>query len=268
MSRKTAVCSFCKQEKIIVARGWCGSCYGRDQKTGSPEYKRKGIRNICSEDDCNKFVVTHGLCDKHRKRLARHGHLEATRPNDWGDREKHPLYSVWVSQKRFRGTQLCSRWNKDFWSFVEDIKGRPSKSHYFRAIDEDAELNIDNWHWVEKVPSKTDEEKSYLKQWAREDRKNNPDKYRDKSLRKYYGIGLNEFNQMLKSQNGKCAICDQEEAAIDPRSKRPRQLAVDHCHKKGHVRGLLCSNCNLAIGNLKDSTELLRKAILYLERTK
>lgn len=229
------------------------------------------MRNICKVEGCSKFVVTHGLCDKHRKRLARHGHLESTRSNDWGDREKHPLYMVWSGHKRYiTKHSLCDLWYGDFWAFVNSVGNRPSNNHNLRPIDAELPIQENNWHWVEKIFSQlsTEEQKEYTKNWAKEDRLNNPDKYKDKDLKRQYGIGLDEFNQMLKDQNGKCAICDQEEVAINPRTKEPRQLAVDHCHSKGHVRGLLCSNCNLAIGNLKDSTELLRKAILYLERSK
>ena len=227
------------------------------------------MRNICEVNDCDKLVVTHGLCDKHRKRLARHGHLESTRPNDWGDRESHPLYSLWRGHKRYKTKHpLCKSWDNDFWLFAASIGERPSKNHHLKPINKENNIQNGNWHWVESIFAKlnSEDQKSYTKQWAREDRKRNPDKYRDKSLKKQYGIGLIEYNKMLENQGGKCAICDQEETAIDPRSKRPRNLAVDHCHNKGHVRGLLCSNCNLAIGNLKDSTDLLRKAILYLER--
>ena len=206
----------------------------------------------------------------HRQRLIRHGHLEPTRPNDWGDREKHPLYATWVGHKRYKNKHsLCKEWHNDFWVFASCIKERPSTDHYLRPIDVELPVGVNNWHWVQSVSKNltTEDQKAYLRQWAREDRKRNPEKHKDKSLKRQYGIGLNEFNQMLKDQNSKCAICNEEETAIDPKSKKPRNLAVDHCHSTGKIRGLLCSKCNTALGALKDSTELLRKAILYLQRT-
>lgn len=78
-----------------------------------------------------------------------------------------------------------------------------------------------------------------------------------------YGITLEIYNQMLKSQNFVCKICKQPEASL--LNNKPKPLAVDHCHKTNKVRGLLCSNCNIGIGNLKHNPNLLRAAALYCE---
>lgn len=72
-----------------------------------------------------------------------------------------------------------------------------------------------------------------------------------------YGITNEEYGMILNSQAGKCGVCGNR-----PRSVR---LAVDHDHKTGMVRGLLCSFCNRALGTFRDSAELLRKAVEYLE---
>ena len=67
------------------------------------------------------------------------------------------------------------------------------------------------------------------------------------------------FDEQIIRQNGKCAICRIEEA------KSPHgRLCIDHCHKTGMVRGLICNNCNSGIGFLADSTERLEQAIEYL----
>jgi len=59
---------------------------------------------------------------------------------------------------------------------------------------------------------------------------------------------------MAEKQKNKCLICDSEE-----------KLVIDHNHKTGKIRGLLCSNCNCAIGLLKDDSTILESAITYLE---
>ncbi len=82
----------------------------------------------------------------------------------------------------------------------------------------------------------------------------------DNTLRFRYGITVDDFFELLERQGGVCAVCGGVEKA---RSR----LSVDHCHDTGVVRGLLCTNCNVGIGRLKDDPDLLRKAVAYLERT-
>jgi len=65
-----------------------------------------------------------------------------------------------------------------------------------------------------------------------------------------------EYDKMFLKQKGRCKICGE-------RVKKYR-LSLDHCHKTGKIRGLLCNNCNLALGNFKDNVRFLKKAIKYL----
>lgn len=81
----------------------------------------------------------------------------------------------------------------------------------------------------------------------------------DKDLRKRYGIGVDEYDDMVGTQSGVCAICAQ------PCRTRAR-LSVDHCHETGRVRGLLCSRCNSFIGYADENEERLVAAAEYLER--
>jgi hypothetical protein len=68
------------------------------------------------------------------------------------------------------------------------------------------------------------------------------------------------YAEMLVEQRGCCAICSSK-----LNTSRYTKLAVDHCHKTGRVRSLLCTNCNTALGLMKDSPERLRAAAAYLE---
>ena len=90
--------------------------------------------------------------------------------------------------------------------------------------------------------------------------KANPDKRKANRL-KVYGMTLEEFNDLLTAQGGKCAICGMSDTS-DPKVFP----FVDHCHSQKHVRGILCINCNHGIGQFKDSPALLRKAAKYVER--
>ena len=89
----------------------------------------------------------------------------------------------------------------------------------------------------------------------------NKDIVRNSILKGTYGISLDDYNAMLERQSGKCAICK----TTDP--GRRNKFCVDHNHRTGEVRGLLCEECNLGIGKLKDDPEILRKAATYLETT-
>lgn len=89
-------------------------------------------------------------------------------------------------------------------------------------------------------------------------------KNRIKFLHRKYGINEDDYNKLYDSQKGKCAICGKERKKY----RLKDGLVVDHCHNSGKVRGLLCSKCNLGIGNLEDSVLLLRNAISYLESLK
>jgi hypothetical protein len=75
-----------------------------------------------------------------------------------------------------------------------------------------------------------------------------------------YNITLEEWNNLLQSQNNKCAICNNDNPS------KIKSFDTDHCHKTGKVRGLLCHNCNVGLGNFKDDINYLKSAISYLEK--
>lgn len=82
-----------------------------------------------------------------------------------------------------------------------------------------------------------------------------------------FGITVEQLEGMEASQAGLCAICGQPETTRGAHGK-VKSLAVDHCHETGRIRGLLCNNCNRAIGLLGDSVDLLLKAVQYLKGEK
>jgi hypothetical protein len=100
-------------------------------------------------------------------------------------------------------------------------------------------------------------------EWFRNNRERSIATARRTHLRKAYGITVEEYDGLLEKQDHRCGICGEPESTA--RAGKTMSLAVDHCHGSGRVRGLLCNNCNRAVGLLKDDAELLRKAIVYLE---
>ena len=83
-------------------------------------------------------------------------------------------------------------------------------------------------------------------------------------IQKTYGISYTEYEELLKEQSYKCALCKSDTT----NNKRAERLFIDHCHKTGNVRGLLCSKCNHALGLFNDDTRLLLEAIEYLNRAR
>lgn len=76
-------------------------------------------------------------------------------------------------------------------------------------------------------------------------------------LRKKYGITFQDYNEILRVQNGVCKVCG--------RKPGKRRLHVDHNHKTGKVRGLLCGKCNLGIGYADEDINILKGMIEYLQ---
>ena len=99
-------------------------------------------------------------------------------------------------------------------------------------------------------------------------RTQNPNRVRDISLRANHGISLDAYNTMLSHQNGVCAICGQKETIASKKTGKVSNLAVDHCHKTGQIRGLLCFHCNRGIGHFKDEVIILENAANYIKKSK
>ena len=86
-----------------------------------------------------------------------------------------------------------------------------------------------------------------------------PEVHREYLYQKKYGISIQEYDELLASQNGCCKIC-----GTDTPNGQGR-FVIDHNHATGEVRGLLCSTCNTGLGNFFDNPEFLKKAATYLE---
>lgn len=122
---------------------------------------------------------------------------------------------------------------------------------------------------------RTEAQREYARNYYHEKTKNNPAEvekrrkrarewyHANKARRKFaltqkkYGVTEEQYVEMYTKQEGKCAICLCEAGE--------HALVVDHCHATEKVRGLLCFDCNRGLGDFKDNTEAIRRAVLYLE---
>src|SRR3990167_2619329 len=98
--------------------------------------------------------------------------------------------------------------------------------------------------------------RSVVNNYARLRYKENRQKELDRVRFKKYGITGEEFRIILAKQNNKCPICHRD---------IKKNLSVDHNHSTKKIRGLICNNCNLSIGNANDSPKILRAMAKYLE---
>lgn len=218
----------------------------------------------CLVHGCTKPAVANGLCDTHRKRVERHGSVEQTRPSDWGRREKHPAYGTWCNLRRYHKKDIPEHWRDDFWAFAAEIPTKPEQRCMAQRPDQTIPWGRDNFFWKESTisPEARESKAAYMREWQRKVRAANRDYGKDSDLRKNYGVTLEWYKAKHAEQNGRCAICGNEETAVI--RGRSISLAVDHCHETGKVRGLLCRLCNNAIGALKHDPALLTAAIAYL----
>ena len=100
--------------------------------------------------------------------------------------------------------------------------------------------------------------KEKINKQATQWRKNNPEKVKQINIKSNYGLSHEDWLKMWENQNGKCAICGKLFST-------PSNIYVDHNHRTGEVRGLLCQKCNYGIGYLNDDLQLIRRAIKYLK---
>lgn len=112
-----------------------------------------------------------------------------------------------------------------------------------------------------KTYAEKPENKARFNKRLREARKKNPEIFRDYDLRSRMKLEPGTYQRMYDAQNGKCAIC-----AGARLSTGKFRLHIDHCHDTGIIRGLLCHNCNVGIGNLRHDENIMHRAIDYLKK--
>jgi hypothetical protein len=101
-------------------------------------------------------------------------------------------------------------------------------------------------------------------QTSRQWKKENRERYKNYQLLKAYNITREQYNHLLKLQNNQCAVCEitqEQHTALFG-----KELAVDHDHKTGKVRGILCDKHNQALGFIGNDSEVLIRLFEYLKK--
>ena len=224
----------CPNTKIL-AKGLCQACYHRAKRTGSVE--RTYVRNSgrCSVEGCDQPSFAKNLC-----------------PHHYGKAE-HPLKFTWRNMRSRNKGDYPISWDR-FEAFLAEIGDRPSPQHQLRRIDGDRPWSASNCRWLAPINPGADymapeHRAAYGRAWH---------------LSRRFNLTGEEYAAMLAEQGGGCAICGQKETAVSANGKI-KDLAVDHDHETGVLRGLLCFNHNQGIGRFQNDPALLRAAADYLE---
>lgn len=155
--------------------------------------------------------------------------------------------------------------------YTEFYKTKSSKDGYASYCKECSKIKYKIWSALNKEKVKINRKlwdlknKNKIDESSNKWKKQNTDKIKNywrKDTLKKYALSENQFNLILQNQNNCCLICNTS------KEKSNCAFVVDHCHKTNIVRGILCNNCNVALGFAKDSILILEKAISYLEKHK
>lgn len=159
---------------------------------------------------------------------------------------------------------LCSKHYQRQWRFGDVDRGRVRKTHckYGHAYEDNSYTTKEGWR-ICKECNKRRRPKYVGTESARACRRVSSKKYRDKDRPSYnlkmrlknYGITEEQFQALLIAQDYHCRFCSESD-----------DLHIDHCHRTGRVRGLLCRKHNLAIGMFDEDINAMKKAIEYLEQ--
>ena len=142
--------------------------------------------------------------------------------------------------------------------YKDPEKGREYAREYARLHREDMKDRL--YEWRKNNPEKS---KAIYNKYSQSEKGKIKNRRFAKKVRLLsYGITEEDLTKLKEDQNNMCAICG---IKIDESIKN---LAIDHDHKNGQVRGLLCMNCNIGLGAFRDNKRTMLNAIDYLEKAK
>lgn len=160
-----------------------------------------------------------------------------------------------------------------FWAYDQNRKERWVTSDKFKESRQKANQRAKARYWANPESSR-----QTLREWHHNNKEKksrsfknwqerNKHKLRYNRLMKTYGLSNDDYVAMFESQIGLCAICKEPQQGVT-KDGEARFLCVDHCHKTGKVRQLLCAKCNAGLGQFNDNPELLEQAVKYLTKHK
>lgn len=228
---ETCTAQGCDRPIEIKGPRLCRKHYMRQWRWGDPNAWKRREKQTCTVQGCEGAAYAHGLCSLHDARMRRYGTTE--RP------ERPTVCGVEGCEQPVQAWALCER-------------------HYRRA----KKGNLDERrcrHCGNLIDPNLHASRAYCSAECKEQElfAKRTEHHRERWLRQY-GLTPTDFDAMLETQGGRCAICRGDD-------HNGRNWCVDHDHATGAVRGLLCTDCNIGLGKFKDDPAILRAAIEYLE---
>lgn len=186
-----------------------------------------------------------------------------------------PLTEFYVSKSKGKPHSYCrpclsayrKRWDRENPEEVRAIKRRYREAHREQVREEKRRYyaaHREKMREQQRVWRELNPDRVMARNQA------SAEKRRWQALARDHGLTPDAFLELWRQQDGRCAICRRQLAARamsrkEAGSAGSPQSHVDHCHKTGRIRGLLCLHCNHGLGNFRDDVAALRRAAEYLE---
>lgn len=230
----------------------------------------------CSVDGCGRPARSKGLCAPHYQKLQRHG-TPTPDPNDLKKPGPKPNPEAWRSRHNPNNpSRSRAKKPKVERTHCKNGHALTEENTYWNSTNKNKVCKTCAKEASRKYRLKNDPNKGQPRTHCRNGHVISPENTatyggKDRCLPcvrasgvrqrlKKYQLTAEDYEQILRSQNGKCAIC--EDALQGGRDEH-----IDHDHITGKVRGILCSQCNTAVGKFKDSPEIILKAAEYVLRS-
>lgn len=244
----SAVCVVANCGRPVHAKDRCQAHYRKFLKYGTdnptPDMKKKPG----PKPDPTKWRSRHNQENPSRSRPKK------PRPDRTHCKRGHALddANVYLSKSGSKSCRACLRENTARWRKLNPQPAGPGIGSHQRS-----RTHCPQGHPYDEINTYHYRGGRYCKTCARNNQKKH---YEEIGRYKKYGITKDHYLEFLEKQDGNCAIC------VKPLSGG-KDEHIDHDHVTGQVRGVLCSSCNLAIGKLKDSPEIILRAAEYIMRS-